>query len=81
MVTTHGFKFPTATESYIEYVYVCMYVCSGLFSLFMDLLILYNQSVLYVSLQNDVINSGSTTESILKVKEFGAHAHFILNFI
>lgn len=27
MVTMHGFKFPTASQSYIVYAYSCMYVC------------------------------------------------------
>lgn len=53
MVTMGGFKFAVASQSFMMnmYIHVFIYVvCGGLFSIFMNLLILYNQSILYASL-------------------------------
>lgn len=58
--------------------FMCVRMHVVVSSLFMDLLILYNRSVVCASLQN-VTNSSSTTETFLR--EFSKHVHFILNFI
>lgn len=59
---------------YIQVLIIECVIRDGLSSFFMDLLILYNQSVLCASLQN-VCNSAFIEEFFLRITEFEEPVH------